>query len=573
MDPSAPPSGRWPPRRLERSRLFLFLVVILVVLGTAVGLGARPAYRAVKQLRARRAAAAGELALKAGDPEAAARQARLALGLAPEDPEVLRLAGRVSARGVQPEALRYFQGFLARGTPTWAERLEVAECAVRLGRVDVARVLLDALVRENPGDRGLWRLRIRVARMIGDRAGVVSVARAVTDRFPGDREAERDLGEALLVTGDATAREEGRRILWGVAGTGGTDGERAVEVLLGAGLLQPPEADTLSRLIPRTGTNALRGGLLHGRLQLAAHPDRRAEILARTTQLVPTNGPVPEVSLLVMWLSEVNGLEAARAHLPRERCRTNLLLMAAQLDCLVETGREAELREVLAEPDSVLDAGMRAAAEGALLARQGQREAAERAFEAALEGGSTRLLLVAPFVAREAERHGLVRPAVKAWRAVMQVPGRGLEAGRRVLRLLDASPDQMEALEILRQLNAQLPGEDGIVLERAWLEAVVGQNLDWALDEARRLMALRPKDPSVRAVLALALLRSGKPGDALTVIEEPGMDLETAPMRLRVSYVAILGANGQREAARRLARTLPQGGMRQQVEALVSPWR
>lgn len=125
----------------------------------------------------------------------------------------------------------------------------------------------------------------------------------------------------------------------------------------------------------------------------------------------------------------------------------------------------------------------------------------------------------------------------------------------------------------LRKLNAAIPGEDGIVAERLWLELLAGENITWALPEAIRLAAARPDDISLRAALALARLRRGEAGLALSTIEEGLTDAESMPVRCRVAYAAILGANEQREAARRIARTLPKGTLRENAEALVEPWR
>jgi hypothetical protein len=102
---------------------------------------------------------------------------------------------------------------------------------------------------------------------------------------------------------------------------------------------------------------------------------------------------------------------------------------------------------------------------------------------------------------------------------------------------------------------------------------LAGENAAWALPEATRLAAAKPDDASLRAALALARWRNGDTSRSLPTIEEGLTDAESMPVRFRVAYTAILGANDQREAARRIARTLPQGSLRQHAEKLVAPWR
>jgi tetratricopeptide (TPR) repeat protein len=561
-------------RRVGRSKKFLLWMVGLIVVGLGIAALAKPSYRQMKAVRARRAAALGESHLAAGRLEEAARQARLALELAPAEPTSLRLAGRISAMGMRPEALAYWQSYMVTGNALPSERLEVAELAVRLGRTDVARSLLEALVRESPQDRHVWRLLQRHVRNLGDIRQAVSLARMVVAKFPGDTEAEVELADLLVLSGDPKSREEGRRILWGVAMVPSAIQPSAASILLGQSLLSPVDAETLSRILGTPGgTNAPGVHLLRGRLQLLAHPERRQEVITKVTSTVPTNAPVAEVCELVLWLTDVGALEYAGPFLPSDRCRTNLLLMAGQLDYLVSTGRDEQLRRVLDDPGSVLDPGMRSAAEGALAARRGRREEAERAFRGALDSGATRIHLIAPFVAREAERHGFTEVAVQALQIGMDAPGRALANGRQILRLLERNPDSTQALLTLRKLNAALPGEDAVVAERLWLELLAGENAAWALPEATRLAAAKPDDASLRAALALARWRNGDTSRSLPTIEEGLTDAESMPVRFRVAYTAILGANDQREAARRIARTLPQGSLRQHAEKLVAPWR
>lgn len=573
-DKPMPPPVSARPQRIGSSKKFLLWLVGLVVVGLGIAAVAKPAYRQLKTVRSHRAAALGERLFAAGRFEEAARQVRLALELAPTEPTSLRLAGRISAIGMRPEALSYWQSYLATGKALPAERLEVAELAVRMGRTDAARPLLEALVREMPQDRHVWRLLQRHVRNLGEIRQAMSLARMVVSKFPGDTEAEIELADLLVLSGEPKSREEGRRILWGAAMVPSAIQPSAASILLGHSLLSPVDAETLSRVLGNPdGTNGPGVDLLRGRLQLLSHPERRLEIVSRVTSSVPTNASVAEVCELVLWLTDVRAMEYAGPFLPSDRCRTNLLLMAGQLDYLVTTERDEELRRVLDDPGSVLDPGMRSAAEGALAARRGRREEAERAFRGALDSGASRIQMIAPFVAREAERHGFMDVAVQALQIGMDAPGRALMNGRQILRLLERNPDSTQALATLRKLNAALPGEDAVVAERLWLELLAGESSAWALPEATRLAAARPDDVSLRAALGLARWRLGDASRALATIEEGLTDAESMPVRFRVAYTAILGANDQREAARRIARTLPQGSLRQHAENLVAPWR
>lgn len=429
-----------PTRRFGHSRQFLLGVVVLVLLGIAGRFGAPPLYRMVKASRARKAALSAEQMVKADRLEEAARLSRVAYELAPNEPEVLRVVALLSARLGRPEAVTYFMAYRATGRMTQEERIAMAEAAIRFGRIDVARPVLVELTSEAPTNRHVWRLAQAHARQAGELGAAIAMARRVVSQFGGDAEAEYELANLLLASRKPALMGEGRRILWGLAlGRTGLD-QAAAQALAQLPGLTPPESETLARVLDSGASKTLSRSLLALQLRMRAHPERGEEWLGKAVSLVPTNGPVPDICQLVLWLTERDGLRLAGGHLPEARCRTNLLLMAARLDFLVGVDDSAGLETAVADKESVLDSGMRSAALGALAGKQGKRDEAERAFRAALDGAGGRVMLVAPFVAREAERYRMIPVAVQALQLWMEAPGMGMEAARRIVRGIPEGP-------------------------------------------------------------------------------------------------------------------------------------
>jgi len=562
-----------PPRRLARSRLFMLVVAVLLVLGIGVRVAVPPAYRWVKAKRARKAAGEAERLLGEGRLEDSARFSRVAYELAPNEAEVLRVVARLSARLGRSDAVSHYLAYRATGQMLPEDRIAMAEAAIRFGRVDVARPLLAELTTERPTDRHVWRLALAYARQSAPLAESVALARSVVSRFGGDTEAEFELASMLVGSGQPAWGGEGRRILWGLAlGRTALD-EQAAQTLAGLPDLKPAEAETLARVLESSATNSLSRSLLSLQLRILSQPARTNEWFEKALALVPTNGPVPEVCQLVLWLTERNGLAFAGGHVPEARCRTNLLLMVARLDYLVGINDSAGLASAVGDSGNVLDPGMRSAATGALASKQGRRDEAERAFRAALDAGGSRVMLVAPFVAREAERQGYNAVAVQALQLAMETPGREMDAARRILRLLENDPNPAQGLATMRRLHSKLPTDETIVLERAWQELLAGENSAWALAELQRLAGARPEDGGVRFALALAEWRNGRASEALTTMEKVLVDLESLIPRQRVVYAVVLGANDQREAARRVVRGIPAGPGAATYEALLQPWR
>lgn len=552
---------------------FVLILACLTGLAVMIQALARPTYRKVKVLRARSAAREATKLMAADKLEEASRHSRLAYEFAPEEPDVLRVVARLSTRLGHPEAFARHQAFAATGKADLTDRMEMAELAVRTGRTDAARPLLTALMKEVPTDRRVWRLAQRQVRQLGDLRQAIQLARVVVSRFASDSEAEFELATLLLLTGEPASVEEGTRILWGVALSPSPSQRNAVATLARQPGLKPSEAETLARVLDGSAgsSDSLTTVLLSCQLRLRSHPEKRQEWLARALRSVPTNAPVPEVCELVLWLGEQDAVALADAYLPPERCRTNFPLMAARLDYLMGMGREEEFRQAVFDPANVLDPGTRAAAQGAQAARLGRRDEAERAFRGALNGAGTRFYVVAPLVAREAERHGFNSVAVRALQLQMSTPGAGLEAARRILRLLKTEPDLREALVTLRRLHDLLPGDDTVALERAWHELFMGENSEWALAELKRRSGERPSDASLLPALAFAHWRAGNAAEALVTIESTSPDPARMSTREKVVYALLLGANNQREAGRRVARMIPQESMRKQFGELLAP--
>jgi hypothetical protein len=122
-------------------------------------------------------------------------------------------------------------------------------------------------------------------------------------------------------------------------------------------------------------------------------------------------------------------------------------------------------------------------------------------------------------------------------------------------------------------LNKRLPSENSILLERVWMELILGENLDWATTQITEISKKAPDNLEVKYAMALAHWRAGKPDLALNLIESTEQDPSKLSPRQRAAYLLSLGAAGNREAARRMAQGLPANDLRIELEALIAPYR
>ena len=197
-------------------------LVPLVVLGlVAILLGlvyvAPPVYRAKKRARAEKAAAAGAAAIDRQDWREASNNLLLALNLAPESPVVLRQAARFSTLMGKDSALQYWQMFLERAVPTRDDRLLYLGVLSRLGRPDMMKPHLVALLQKDPHDPDALELCVTAFTQIGDPENALGAARELATEHPNREGVDFQLAKALIAVGKKNGKSEARRLLWSLA--------------------------------------------------------------------------------------------------------------------------------------------------------------------------------------------------------------------------------------------------------------------------------------------------------------------------------------------------------------------
>jgi hypothetical protein len=558
-------------RRPDPSRRWIIGIVVLILVAVIVRFAAPPVYQKVKRERGIRMAREANRRLDAGDDKEAVGLVQSALQFAPGDWEVARATARLCARTQRSEGLSYWGTVIASGNATVADQKEAVEMAIRYGRVDLSGLWLQPLYRAMPKDLAVLRLMLRHIERLGDRKRIQEFAHRFLQEFPTDPEVGFTVGSLLNQDSDRKVRDEGRRLLWELAAGQTTWRDAAVTGLAGNPELGRAELETLARLVESRTNAPLSARWVAVDLRQRLDPARKAEWVERAVSWVTPESPVDETATLVVWLGRWGSLGSALPLLPPERCRTNVILMAARLDVLVSLNRTQELAAMVTQESGALTGPLLAAAQAVLAAKSGKLTDAEALFRQALRGG-TRVLPVLPFVATQAEAAGLPLVAIEAHQLMLSVPGFTLDSGRQLLRLVIPLADLTQARNTLRTLNAFMPGDEVVAAERAWLEAIFGENREFAVTTLERMATARPQQLSWRYGWALALWRKGDPGQALNLLEQNAGDFSQLEPRMQAAYVAVLGANNQREAARRFARRISQPKLRAQELELIAPW-
>lgn len=561
---------RTPILRLSRTVLALALITAIV----AASLALRPAYRWFKGRRAVNLASQVDALVKAGRLEAAARPLQMALHLGPKELPVLRAAARYCSRARQPEGLRYWELVLAHRDAAREDRIACVDLALQLRRTDLAGRELEKLLRDTPSDLAVQRMVIQLRGMTGDRAAYLSAAQAALRDHPEDELCQYVVGVALY--GDrrapTEARESARRLLWGLAVGEGPHREEAVDALIRGGILNPGQKVLLLKALDSRANPRVADCFRAVELRFQLQGEDRVRFGAAVVSGIGPDAPPVRRAGASSWMGRSGQWPGALALLPLELCRTNRLLAGARLDALFETQDWDSIKETLAAVERVIEPALLESVRGAVAARQPQRQQApEGHFRKAIQlaAGQPSLL---PSIARHAELSGLPFIAVDAYRILRSFPGAAVDASREILRILEPLDDLDATHETLRELKAMLPGDEAVARSCAWIELLLNIRLDEARACFQQATERNPDDLSGRFGLAFARLRGHDDAGALELLEGKIAGFGELQPQHQAVYVAILGANQHRDAARRYARQIDPKRLRSRERELVAHW-
>lgn len=531
-----------------------------------------PIYRKHKTSRAHKAIAEIEPELKAGNIQKAGMRVRLALSLAPEDPQVQRATARFCHELGSPASIQYWQTLLEAGQATRADRIDYVRSLLSLDRPEQARQLLVGLLKENLHDFDCLELSLQALLLERRTRDALVAAKTLAEQFPENDRGQFHLGQTLLAQREAVLKREGQAILWGLALRDNPFLLPSIRVLSLQTNLSRPELQLLARRIPPTATNQLEAGLLRLDLSLRLHTNTPpAEVAAAALAALPPDASLGARLTVTDWLFTHGYHEQGLQLIPPDAAKTNLAMLQRQLQGLGNLGRWPEVAKIVEATSSPLPQVLRDVYRALVASRLGtpQEIVAHLASAAA---GTRNDPSLAGVVAGYAEAFDQPAIAAEALQNLMSDPGRVARTGPRVLRLLDRVDDTQPLLQALDRLIQISPSDPRLRNERAWWLLVTGQRIEESRAVAVELLKDSPSELRFLATLSLAHLREGNNDQAIQTIESPFLASTNPPPRARFAYAAALGSAGQREAARRVARPLSSAKLRSAERLLITNW-
>jgi len=547
------------PTAMPDRRVWLW-VSILVVLLVAAGVGGPYAYRASKVWRAHTFIVKAQESLARKDFTNGAAQLHAAVILAPDDNAVLRMAAETLAIFGNPDAINFWSRLEQKGDFTRSDRLNRVRSAIPNGRLDLAGTDLQILYKENPKDPDVLGLSVDFFRRMGN--------------FPKAREAAGELLAAApdlpygqmvaggLLSSDASSpsnRVRGRQLLLNLATTAGPQQTNAWQLLGTLAELSPQELLRLVGVITNRPAMSLDHWLSAAEFVRRADTNLVTPWIARIEQAMTVETNSPSFFAGAIWLLDRGEYRWILDQFPAERVRQDPRRLPLLLQAKSMAGELREVRVLLEDPETALDGFDRALFLGTSAWQNQNLAEAERFWTEALGTATNRIQVLR--LAEAASSGGLWRIAVSAWERLLSGPGERFEAAVGLLRAAKETRDGRLLLSACTRFLEVVPGDMGVRAEAIYLRFILADHTEAALAELAQFPEPLKITERVQLLNALGLLRSGKAADALATVERLTLNWENTEPRWQALYSALLGANGQREAARRYASRVQPGSL------------
>ena len=554
--------------RKRRGRWWILLtasVLAVIVAGTI-------AHRWFKGQRAERFAAAGEALVAANKWNDAAVQYRVALQLDPSNYHGLSGAARLASKAERPEALELWQKVLALPQCTIRDREDYAELLIKTNRLNLAEKAIDPLLKDNPDTKAL-QLAARYSRKIGDNVKASEYLRVASKRTPDDDAPRFQLAEVLAQSTDAADQAEARKILWELAARPIVYKKAAVEALAAAPELTTDERKRLLQELTALTPKTAKDDLLAADMRIQLQPDEAARVYREEVERW-RNGQSQELLGLARWLNAHQQPELVLSTFPIERTLEDNQLLLARLDALATLQRWNDIDGVLNRTDVTLDPSVIESFRARTALERNANLDAEVHWNHAISLAASDPYKLR-FVANFAEQSRATAAALKAYEQLARFPEHADFAYRGTQRVSQRSGDTAVQRTAMSKISARAPEDPNAADQLAYLNLLLGEDVDQNFAVAKKLAEQYPSRLSYRVTTALGYLRQHDPASAMAQFKGPvSIDWKRTLPAWRAVYAAALLASDRNDEARDIIATIPRDRLNPQERELIeSPQR
>ncbi len=549
--------------RKQRGRRWILLIASVLAVIVAETL----AYRWFKGQRAERFAAAGDALVAADKWNDAAVQYRVALHLDPSNYHGLSGAARLASKAERPEALELWQKVLALPQCTIRDREDYAELLIKTNRLNLAEKAIDPLLKDNPDTKAL-QLAARYARKIGDNVKAGEYLRIASKRAPDDDAPRFQLAEVLAQSTDAADQAEARKILWELAARPNVYKKAAVEALGAAPELTTDERKRLLQELMALTPKTAKDDLLAADMRVQLQPDEAARIYREEVERW-RNGQSQELLDLARWLNAHQQPELVLSTFPVERTLEDNQLLLARLDALATLQRWNDIDGVLNRTDVTLDPSVIESFRARTALERNANLDAEVHWNHAISLAASDPYKLR-FVANFAEQSRATAAALKAYEQLARFPEHADFAYRGTQRVSQRSGDTAAERAAMSKISARAPEDPNAADQLAYLNLLLGEDVDQNFAVAKKLAEQYPNRLSYRVTTALGYLRQHDPASAMAQFKGPvSIDWKRTLPAWRAVYAAALLASDRNDEARDIIATISRNRLNPQERELI----
>lgn len=546
----------------------IITLAVLVTLVVAGALGARPAWRGVKTWRAHRFAGEGEALAEKQRWEAALRKAQQAIQLSPADARSQRLMARVLTVAGHEQAVPFWQQLLKSPAATARDREAAIQAALRYRAWDFAREQLQTALGRPPVEPLIYRLASDYYAAQGDLKQGVNFARQALKAGPKDGTNVLFTAQRLLLTRGPAEAAEAKTLLDAHGQTPDATGAEALVALATRFNHSAAELDALIARLRAHPARTLPQEFLALDLELRTRPDEWKRIVADASARYAGAG---DEALLQLgrWLNRHKEFTAVLRHIPLETAIKSQDLYLVHLDALAATGNWTGVEAALNHTGAPLDQFYVALYKVRAQMEQGRKELAEVNWSLAHQRAASNPEQVL-YLAQYAEKIGADTEAIRAYRRVTELLPQHRPALLALLQLVEKNGGTRDVRDVVGLIVQRFPEDASAQNDYAYLNALLGENLEAAAQTGELLVRAQPEMLAHRITLALAWLRANRAAEAAKLLTPLQLDWAQVRPGWRAVFAAVLAASGDATAAQRLVASLSKDGMRPEERTLAT---
>ncbi len=554
----------WQARNRKR---FVILLMGWVCLILGVVIGATRTYHAVKRWRAQQLAAQSTVCLAKSNLLESQRKVQAALLLDPKEPAVLRAAVKTQAAAGRMGAIPIWQRLLALGQASIQDRRDYVEFCLKLKRLTLAEAELRKLTLEFPHDAAnLWLFsQLSLAR--GDVFQSIEFASQAVDSEPSNRRYRLFLNSVQFDTEDPSVRQAVRQRVWEIAQGPDAVGLEAIVFLARRSDLCPSEIGKVFGLFEKHSEAIRTHWLLRLDLELRLEPTRKAALLQAAEERSRT-GTETEFAEFIVWLNGHREFEQVLKSLPMDRAMQRRDLFILRMDALGGLDRWQEIQGILGRANLPVSPTLLQAFKARTLSQLGQTNDAGFAWRRALQAAADHVEEL-EFLFEYACRNQEPTCAIRAYRTLLRVAPDALPTQAALPQFLAQRGATTDLRDLAEELSSRSPQIAAFRNDLAYLNLLLGKDIEASKRIAEGLVAENPWFLSMRTTLALACLRLNEPARALEAYGEVRHDWTHAMPAHQAVYIATLFANQKSDRARQMVANLPLESLRVEERALI----